>query len=44
MGVKGVMHGGPIGIGIKPITEFGTKRLVKKAIDYAIERKRKSIW
>jgi isocitrate dehydrogenase len=43
MGVEGVMHGGPIGIGIKPITEFGTKRLVKKAIDYAIERNRKSV-
>ena len=43
MGVKGAMHEGPIGIGIKPITEFGTKRLVKKAIDYAIERNRKSV-
>ena len=41
--VKGAMHEGPIGIGIKPITEFGTKRLVKKAIDYAIERNRKSV-
>jgi isocitrate dehydrogenase len=26
------------GIGIKPISEFGTKRLVRKAIRYAVER------
>ncbi len=31
------------GIGIKPITEFGTKRLVRKAIRYAIENGRKSV-
>ncbi|MBN1121647.1 MAG: isocitrate dehydrogenase (NADP(+)) [Anaerolineae bacterium] len=31
------------GIGIKPISEFGTKRLVAKAIRYAIERKKKSV-
>lgn len=31
------------GIGIKPISEFGTKRLVAKAIEYAIENKRKSV-
>lgn len=31
------------GIGIKPISEFGTKRLVRKAIQYAIDRKRKSV-
>jgi len=31
------------GIGIKPISEFGTKRLVRKAIKYAIERGRKSV-
>ncbi len=31
------------GIGIKPISPFGTKRLVRKAIEYAIEYKRKSI-
>ncbi|HLV44936.1 MAG TPA: isocitrate/isopropylmalate family dehydrogenase, partial [Aggregatilineales bacterium] len=30
------------GIGIKPISEFGSKRLVRKAIEYAIERGRKS--
>jgi isocitrate dehydrogenase len=31
------------GIGIKPISEFGTKRLVRKAIRYALERGRKSV-
>ncbi len=31
------------GIGIKPISEFGTKRLVRKAIQYAIDRGRKSV-
>jgi isocitrate dehydrogenase len=31
------------GIGIKPISEFGTKRLVRKAIQYAIDRNRESV-
>jgi isocitrate dehydrogenase len=31
------------GIGIKPISVTGTKRLVRKAIRYAIENKRKSV-
>lgn len=31
------------GIGIKPISKFGTERLVKKAIEYAIENKRKNV-
>jgi isocitrate dehydrogenase len=31
------------GIGIKPISAFGTKRLVRKAIQYAIEYGRKSV-
>jgi isocitrate dehydrogenase len=31
------------GIGIKPISAFGTKRLVRAAIRYAIERGRKSV-
>lgn len=32
-----------VGIGIKPITEFGSKRLVRAAIQYAIDNKRKSV-
>jgi isocitrate dehydrogenase len=31
------------GLGIKPISAFGTKRLVRKAIEYAIDRGRKSV-
>jgi isocitrate dehydrogenase len=31
------------GVGIKPISIFGSKRLVKKAIQYAIENDRKSV-
>ncbi len=31
------------GIGIKPISEFATKRLVKKAIQYAIDNNRKKV-
>lgn len=31
------------GIGIKPISAFGSKRLVKKAIQYAIDNNRKSV-
>jgi isocitrate dehydrogenase len=30
-------------IGIKPMSEFGSKRLVKKAIDFAIANKKKSV-
>ena len=30
-------------IGIKPVSEFGSKRLVRKAIDYAIATKRDSV-
>ena len=40
MGEAGSIHDGPVGIGIKPITEFGTKRLVRRAIDYALEHDR----
>jgi len=31
------------GIGVKPISPFGTKRLVRKAIQYAIDNNRKSV-
>lgn len=31
------------GLGVKPISEFGSKRLVRKAIQYAIDNKRKSV-
>ena len=31
------------GIGIKPISEFGSKRIVRKALNYAISNQRKSV-
>jgi isocitrate dehydrogenase len=31
------------GVGIKPMSEFGSARLVKKAIEYALDHKRKSV-
>jgi isocitrate dehydrogenase len=31
------------GLGIKPVSEFGSKRLVRAAIQYAIDHKRKSV-
>ena len=43
MGFDDTIHDGPVGIGVKPITEFGTKRLVRKAIDYAVEHGRDSV-
>jgi isocitrate dehydrogenase len=33
----------PSGVGIKPMSEFGSSRLVKKAIEYAIANKRSSV-
>lgn len=33
----------PSGVGIKPISEFGSTRLVKKAIEFARDNKRKSV-
>jgi len=38
-----VMHDGPIGLGLKPISEKGSKRLVREAIDYAIENDRDTV-
>jgi len=43
MGFDNTIHDGAVGIGVKPITEFGTKRLVRKAIDYALEHDRDSV-
>jgi len=43
MGFDNTIHDGPVGIGIKPISEFGTKRLVRRAIQYAIDNDRDSV-
>ncbi|MFW5896083.1 MAG: isocitrate dehydrogenase (NADP(+)) [archaeon] len=43
MGFDETIHDGPVGIGVKPISEFGTKRLVREAIDYALEHDQDSV-
>ncbi|MFD1632218.1 isocitrate dehydrogenase (NADP(+)) [Haloplanus ruber] len=43
MGETGVIHDGPVGIGLKPISEFGSKRLIREAIEYALENDRDSV-
>src|SRR5690625_2859706 len=43
MGVKNIRFPETSGIGIKPVSEEGTKRLVRAAINYAIENDRKSV-
>jgi isocitrate dehydrogenase len=43
MGVKKIRFPGTSGIGIKPVSREGTERLVRKAIQYAIANKRKSV-
>jgi len=43
MGVKSIRFPETSGIGIKPVSEEGTKRLVRAAINYAISNQRKSI-
>ncbi|HET7323815.1 MAG TPA: isocitrate/isopropylmalate family dehydrogenase, partial [Halococcus sp.] len=43
MGFEDSIHDGPVGIGVKPISEFGTKRLVRMAIDYALDNDRDSV-
>ncbi len=40
MEIDDVIHDGPVGIGIKPISEFGSKRLIREAIDYALDNDR----
>ena len=43
MGVTKIRFPETSGIGIKPISRQGTERLVRAALDYAIQRKRKSV-
>jgi isocitrate dehydrogenase len=43
MGVDEKIHDGPVGIGIKPISEFGSKRLIREAINYAINNDRDTV-
>ncbi len=43
MKVKTIRFPATSGIGVKPISRQGTERLVRAALDYAIEHKRKSV-
>ena len=43
MGVTKIRFPGSSGIGIKPVSEEGTKRLVRKALQYAIDNNRASV-
>jgi isocitrate dehydrogenase len=43
MGVETIRFPERCGIGVKPISEEGTKRLVRKAIQYAIDNDRESV-
>ncbi len=43
MGVTQIRFSEQCGIGIKPVSEEGTKRLVRKAIQYAIDNERDSV-
>ena len=43
MAIADVIHDGPVGIGIKPISEFGSKRLIREAIDYALANDRDTV-
>ena len=43
MEISDVIHDGPVGIGMKPISEFGSKRLIREAIDYAIANDRPTV-
>jgi len=43
MGVKKIRFTDMCGIGIKPVSEAGTKRLVRKALQYAVDNDRSSM-
>jgi isocitrate dehydrogenase len=43
MGVKKIRFPKTSGIGIKPVSREGTERLVRKAIQYAVDNKRRSV-
>ena len=43
MGVKKIRFPDTCGIGVKPVSEQGTKRLVRRALQYAIDQDRSSV-
>ena len=43
LGVKNIRFPDTVSLGVKPVSKEGTERLVKAAIDYALEQKRDSV-
>ena len=43
LGVKNIRFPDTVSLGVKPVSKEGTDRLVKAAIDYALEQKRESV-
>ena len=43
LGVKKIRFPGTSGIGVKPVSQEGTERLVRKSIQYVLDNKRKSV-
>jgi isocitrate dehydrogenase len=43
MGASTIRFPGSSGIGIKPVSEEGSKRLIRSAFDYAVKHKKKSV-
>ncbi len=43
LGVKNIRFPDTVSLGVKPVSKEGTERLVKAAIDYAIDQKRDSV-
>ena len=43
MGVTGIRFPASSGIGVKPVSEEGSKRLIRKAMQYAVENDRSSV-
>ena len=43
LGVQNIRFPDTTSLGVKPVSKEGTERLVKAAIDYAIEQKRDSV-
>jgi isocitrate dehydrogenase len=40
---KRLQHTEMMGVGIKPMSEFGSKRLIKRALEYAVRKKKSSV-
>lgn len=43
LGDRGAIHDGPAGLGVRPITEFATERVVERAVEYALDADRDAV-